>query len=170
MPVCPLPVCDRIPWTRTDPAPIIAHGTWTGEIVREPQGQSGFGYDPLFLIPDIGKTAAQLHQTRKSTQSPCQSPQPVCGAIQCLKSPLVCTSTFPGVSVSAPTVISIPHEQDGPIPEVDYTRVLISELRQEAVASQPLHSISLAVEHPSDFAQEHRHVDQGSRNPVLFQS
>ena len=52
-----------------DPAPIIAHGTWTGEIVREPQGQSGFGYDPLFLIPEIGKTAAQLTSDQKNQLS-----------------------------------------------------------------------------------------------------
>ena len=52
-----------------DPAPIIAHGTWTGEIVREPRGQSGFGYDPLFLIPDIGKTAAQLTSDQKNQLS-----------------------------------------------------------------------------------------------------
>ena len=52
-----------------DPAPIIAHGAWAGEIVREPQGQSGFGYDPLFLIPDIGKTAAQLTSDRKNQLS-----------------------------------------------------------------------------------------------------
>ena len=41
------------------------------------------------------------------------------------------------------------HEQDGPIPEVEYTRVLISELRQEAVASQPLHSIFFGGGTPS---------------------
>ena len=52
-----------------DPAPIIAYGTWTGEIVREPQGQSGFGYDPLFFIPDIGKTAAQLTSDQKNQLS-----------------------------------------------------------------------------------------------------
>lgn len=43
-----------------DPQPIIAEGEWRGEILREPRGSGGFGYDPLFLDPELGKTGAQL--------------------------------------------------------------------------------------------------------------
>jgi XTP/dITP diphosphohydrolase len=43
-----------------DPQPIIAEGEWHGEILREPRGSGGFGYDPLFLDPEFGKTGAQL--------------------------------------------------------------------------------------------------------------
>ena len=43
-----------------DPAPLIASGAWPGVILREPKGHSGFGYDPVFLDPDLGATAAEL--------------------------------------------------------------------------------------------------------------
>lgn len=43
-----------------DPEPLICTGEWHGEIVREPRGSGGFGYDPLFLIPELGKTGAEL--------------------------------------------------------------------------------------------------------------
>ena len=39
-----------------DPQPLIAEGEWHGEILREPRGTGGFGYDPLFLDPLLGKT------------------------------------------------------------------------------------------------------------------
>jgi XTP/dITP diphosphohydrolase len=43
-----------------DPRPLVAEGIWRGEIARAPRGSNGFGYDPLFLVPDLGKTAAEL--------------------------------------------------------------------------------------------------------------
>jgi XTP/dITP diphosphohydrolase len=49
-----------------DPRPLIAEGLWHGEIARAPRGASGFGYDPLFLLPDRGKTAAELDPAEKN--------------------------------------------------------------------------------------------------------
>jgi XTP/dITP diphosphohydrolase len=49
-----------------DPLPLIAHGIWRGEIARTPRGANGFGYDPLFFIPSLGKTAAQLDPAEKN--------------------------------------------------------------------------------------------------------
>lgn len=49
-----------------DPEPIIAHGQWFGEIIDTPKGSGGFGYDPHFLIPELGKTAAELDPTEKN--------------------------------------------------------------------------------------------------------
>lgn len=43
-----------------DPTPIICQGTWEGEIALAPQGERGFGYDPLFFVPSHGCTAAEL--------------------------------------------------------------------------------------------------------------
>ena len=43
-----------------DPTPVICQGTWEGRITREPQGENGFGYDPVFWVPEHGCTAAQL--------------------------------------------------------------------------------------------------------------
>jgi XTP/dITP diphosphohydrolase len=43
-----------------DPRPLIAEGVWHGEIARAPRGSNGFGYDPLFIVPGLRKTAAEL--------------------------------------------------------------------------------------------------------------
>lgn len=43
-----------------DPQPIIVEGIWQGEILTAPQGDGGFGYDPLFLDDKTGKAAAEL--------------------------------------------------------------------------------------------------------------
>lgn len=43
-----------------DPQPLLAEGEWHGEILRAPRGSGGFGYDPLFLDPVLGKTGAEL--------------------------------------------------------------------------------------------------------------
>src|SRR3954467_15271697 len=43
-----------------DPAPIVATGPWGGENARRPSGPAGFGYDPVFLDPRLGKTPAEL--------------------------------------------------------------------------------------------------------------
>ena len=49
-----------------DPRPLVAEGLWHGEIAREPRGANGFGYDPLFWIPSLQKTAAQLDPAEKN--------------------------------------------------------------------------------------------------------
>lgn len=43
-----------------DPSPVIAQGVWEGRIVHEPRGDNGFGYDPLFFVPECGCTSAEL--------------------------------------------------------------------------------------------------------------
>ncbi len=43
-----------------DPQPVIAEGSWHGEIIDTPRGTGGFGYDPYFLVPELGKTGAEL--------------------------------------------------------------------------------------------------------------
>lgn len=52
-----------------DPQPVIADGRWVGEIVAEPRGQGGFGYDPHFLVRGLGKTAAELDAREKNRLS-----------------------------------------------------------------------------------------------------
>lgn len=53
----------------TDPAPQIAMGRWHGRVAIEPKGQNGFGYDPIFLVPEINLTAAQLTADQKNRLS-----------------------------------------------------------------------------------------------------
>lgn len=48
-----------------DAQPLIAEGEWHGEIVREAKGAGGFGYDPLFWLPELNKTAAELTHDEK---------------------------------------------------------------------------------------------------------
>lgn len=48
-----------------DPQPLIAEGEWHGEIGHEEKGGGGFGYDPLFWLPDLGKTGAELAHEQK---------------------------------------------------------------------------------------------------------
>lgn len=52
-----------------DPVPIICLGQWRGQILREPRGENGFGYDPLFFVPDQGKTSAELPAETKNRLS-----------------------------------------------------------------------------------------------------
>ena len=49
-----------------DPQPLIAEGSWRGEILRAPRGSGGFGYDPLFLDPSSGQTGAELVPAQKN--------------------------------------------------------------------------------------------------------
>lgn len=49
-----------------DPEPVVAEGAWRGEIGREARGTGGFGYDPLFLVPGRGRTAAELGASEKN--------------------------------------------------------------------------------------------------------
>lgn len=52
-----------------DPTPLICQGTWEGEILTAARGDNGFGYDPLFLIPSLGKASAELPPEQKNTLS-----------------------------------------------------------------------------------------------------
>jgi len=49
-----------------DPRPVVAEGLWHGEIARAPRGANGFGYDPLFYVAALGKTAAELEPAEKN--------------------------------------------------------------------------------------------------------
>jgi XTP/dITP diphosphohydrolase len=49
-----------------DPEPLIAEGRWHGEVILEPRGANGFGYDPYFLLPAFGRTAAELEPDEKN--------------------------------------------------------------------------------------------------------
>ncbi|WP_330985480.1 MULTISPECIES: XTP/dITP diphosphatase [Enterobacterales] len=48
-----------------DPTPLVCHGSWPGIITREAAGNGGFGYDPIFFVPEAGKTAAELSREEK---------------------------------------------------------------------------------------------------------
>ncbi|WP_067708801.1 XTP/dITP diphosphatase [Erwinia sp. ErVv1] len=52
-----------------DPTPLVFHGSWQGEITRQPAGEGGFGYDPIFYVPAAGKTAAELSRDEKRAVS-----------------------------------------------------------------------------------------------------
>ena len=52
-----------------DAAPLIAEADWQGLILDAPRGGGGFGYDPYFWLPDLGKTAAELTPAEKNRLS-----------------------------------------------------------------------------------------------------
>jgi XTP/dITP diphosphohydrolase len=52
-----------------DPQPVIADGSWHGEIVEEARGAGGFGYDPYFWLPALNRTAAELSAAEKNAHS-----------------------------------------------------------------------------------------------------
>ena len=49
-----------------DPLPVIAQALWHGQIIDQPLGENGFGYDPHFWLPEQGKTVAQLDPAVKN--------------------------------------------------------------------------------------------------------
>jgi XTP/dITP diphosphohydrolase len=49
-----------------DPQPVIVDGSWHGEIIDQPRGIGGFGYDPYFYLPEFGKTSAELTAEQKN--------------------------------------------------------------------------------------------------------
>lgn len=53
----------------TDPCPIVCHGTWHGYIAAQQSGSEGFGYDPVFWLPELKCTAAELSADQKSALS-----------------------------------------------------------------------------------------------------
>ncbi len=52
-----------------DPLPLIAEGQWHGQILLAARGEGGFGYDPLFWVPELEQTAAELDAKLKNTLS-----------------------------------------------------------------------------------------------------
>jgi XTP/dITP diphosphohydrolase len=53
----------------SDPAPLVAEGRWAGRILDAPRGSNGFGYDPVFLDPATGCSAAELDRATKNRLS-----------------------------------------------------------------------------------------------------
>ena len=49
--------------------PLVAHGEWRGSILHARQGDGGFGYDPLFFVPDCGCSSADLEADQKNARS-----------------------------------------------------------------------------------------------------
>jgi XTP/dITP diphosphohydrolase len=52
-----------------DPEPLIAFGRWPGVVLEAPDGQGGFGYDPLMFVPDLGTSVARLDPSVKNVHS-----------------------------------------------------------------------------------------------------
>ena len=52
-----------------DPFPLIAHGVWEGRVLQQPVGENGFGYDPVFWVPDRDCSSAQLSAAEKNCLS-----------------------------------------------------------------------------------------------------
>ena len=55
--------------SENDPAPLLAEGRWLGEILLEPVGNGGFGYDPIFRDPKFDLTGAQMSTEQKNNVS-----------------------------------------------------------------------------------------------------
>lgn len=66
-----------------DPTPIICQGTWEGMITTEPHGENGFGYDPVFYVPQHGCTSAELTPEQKNALS--HRGQAICQLVSVLK-------------------------------------------------------------------------------------
>ncbi|MCY4467617.1 MAG: non-canonical purine NTP pyrophosphatase, partial [Thiotrichales bacterium] len=52
-----------------DPCPIVCEGVWKGHILDAPRGDGGFGYDPVFFVETLGRTAAELSRAEKNAAS-----------------------------------------------------------------------------------------------------
>lgn len=52
-----------------DPIPLICEGRWAGHILRQRKGEKGFGYDPIFYVPEENKSAAELSAETKNRLS-----------------------------------------------------------------------------------------------------
>ena len=52
-----------------DAEPLVTEGVWRGEILRAPRGQGGFGYDPLFFVPECSLSSAELEPGEKNARS-----------------------------------------------------------------------------------------------------
>jgi len=54
---------------KDDPTPIVVHGSWEGRILESIEGEQGFGYDPVFFVPECGCSAASLPKEVKNSIS-----------------------------------------------------------------------------------------------------
>ena len=63
--VCALVLVNNV----EDPEPLIVQTRWYGQFIDEARGEHGFGYDPHFLLPELGLTAAQLEPAQKNILS-----------------------------------------------------------------------------------------------------
>ena len=52
-----------------DPCPIVCEGVWKGRILEAPRGDGGFGYDPVFFVETLNRTAAELSRAEKNAIS-----------------------------------------------------------------------------------------------------
>jgi len=52
-----------------DPSPLVCEGVWQGRILEAPRGSNGFGYDPVFLVPERGCSSAELPPEEKNRLS-----------------------------------------------------------------------------------------------------
>ncbi len=52
-----------------DPVPLIAQGSWEGQLISEARGENGFGYDPIFYLPEYNCTSAELVPEMKNKLS-----------------------------------------------------------------------------------------------------
>ena len=52
-----------------DPNPIIVEGIWKGYVITKPRGVNGFGYDPIFYVPEYECTSAELDRKKKNKLS-----------------------------------------------------------------------------------------------------
>ncbi|MFV8460489.1 XTP/dITP diphosphatase [Vibrio campbellii] len=52
-----------------DPTPLVCHGKWEGQILTEEHGENGFGYDPVFFVPEDNCASAELNPSRKKQLS-----------------------------------------------------------------------------------------------------
>ncbi|MGC9401408.1 XTP/dITP diphosphatase [Vibrio genomosp. F10] len=52
-----------------DPTPVVCHGKWEGHILTQAEGENGFGYDPIFYVPEEGCSSALLESSRKKQLS-----------------------------------------------------------------------------------------------------
>ena len=52
-----------------DPSPLICEGAWEGRIALEKRGENGFGYDPVFLVPELNRHSAELSAEQKNQLS-----------------------------------------------------------------------------------------------------
>lgn len=58
-----------VTWPDESREPLVAQGVWRGEIARERAGSAGFGYDPVFFDPGLGKCSAQMTPEEKNSRS-----------------------------------------------------------------------------------------------------
>ena len=54
---------------RPGKADLVRHGVWEGVIVDTPSGNNGFGYDPLFFDPELGRISGELTREEKNARS-----------------------------------------------------------------------------------------------------